>query len=150
MYFSDNLNHPWLVIGDFNEVTCQNEKFGGRRINYRKVNMYVNAMNYCKLIDLGYNGSKFTWTNKRRNNPILERLDRGWSNGAWCSKFPNASLWHLPRVTSDHCPLLLKLDNPTPRHGPKPFRFEPMWFRDPSFDQTVDRVWERENTNAQG
>ncbi|XP_048493465.1 uncharacterized protein LOC125494012 [Beta vulgaris subsp. vulgaris] len=25
-----------------------------------------------------------------------------------------------------------------------------MWFRDPSFDQTVDRAWERENTNAQG
>ena len=26
---SKNVNMPWLVVGDFNEVLCQSEKWGG-------------------------------------------------------------------------------------------------------------------------
>ena len=141
--FAEGLDYPWCVIGDFNEVTCQAEKFGGREINRSRVNLFVQTMNDCSLIDLGYHGSKFTWTNKRRSNPILERLDRGWANEAWITQYPNANVWHLPRITSDHCPIHVRLNNPTKILGPKPFRFEPMWMSDPSFQQTILDPWSR-------
>ena len=142
--FAAGLSQPWLVIGDFNEVTNSREKFGGRVINRKRVDLFVDTMRRCNLIDLGYHGPRFTWSNKRRHNPILERLDRGWANDAWITAFPNANLWHLPRVTSDHCPILLNLDNPTPNHGPKPFKFEPMWLKHPNFHPTVSEAWNNE------
>lgn len=73
---------------------------------------------------------KFRWTNRRRRHPIYERLDKGWANPEWLNIFPNANLWHLPRVSSDHCPILLKLSNNMSSRGEKPFRFEPMWLFD--------------------
>ncbi|XP_074321418.1 uncharacterized protein LOC141657925 [Silene latifolia] len=75
---SVNLNHPWVCIGDFNEVTGPLEKLGGCGIKWNRVNLFKSTMNDCNLIDLGFSGPKFTWTNKRRIHPIFERLDRVW------------------------------------------------------------------------
>lgn len=52
------------------------------------------------------------------------------------------------RVTSYHYPILLKLDNPVPRIGPKPFSFEPMLIKDPTYDDTVSVAWERDSGNV--
>lgn len=59
----------------------QTEKFGGNPVNNTRIDAFAQCLNYCNLIDLGYKGSKFTWTNKRRNgSTILERLDRFLAN----------------------------------------------------------------------
>ncbi|XP_048498136.1 uncharacterized protein LOC125496658 [Beta vulgaris subsp. vulgaris] len=141
MSFSQNVNRPWLVLGDFNAVTNKNEKLGGRNISYHRTNMFVNTMNNYNLLDIGYNEPKYTWTNNRSNNPIYEKLDRGWANGDWINAFPVYNLWHLPRVTSDHCPILLNLENHRPMDGPKPFGFEPMWTLDSRFLDVVRQAW---------
>ena len=91
--------------------------------------MFASTMDMCQLIDLGFNGPKFTWTNKRKSKSILKRLDRGWADSEWIQSFPNANLWYLPRITSDHCPILLKLHNDPFIQGEKPFRFEPIFFQ---------------------
>lgn len=49
---------PWLVTGDFNEVTKANEKFGGLPINYSRISKFLNCLDFCGLIDLGYKGFK--------------------------------------------------------------------------------------------
>ncbi|XP_070014337.1 uncharacterized protein [Nicotiana sylvestris] len=73
----DSYKGPWLVGGDFNEVIRQNEKFGGNPINNSRVDAFAKCLNYCNLLHLGFKGSRYTWTNKRRNgNIIIERLDR--------------------------------------------------------------------------
>lgn len=144
--FSVNINKPWLVVGDFNEVKNKSEKQGGRNISVHRSNLYVDTMNNCNLIDLGFNGPKYTWTNNRSGNPIYERLDRAWANSNWIESFPDHNLWHLPRVTSDHCPILLKLENPRPMDGPKPFRFEPMWILHDNYPEVVRRAWTTRET----
>lgn len=98
-------------------------------------------MDECKLVDLGFNGPKYNWTNKRKTKPVFERLDRGWANLDWITSFSNTSFWHLTRITSDRCPVLLELDYRTPPHGPKPFCFEPVWLLDSSFYQFVASKW---------
>lgn len=40
-------------------------------------------------------------------NIILERLDRFLANPAWLQFYPKATIHHLPRTYSDHCPLIL-------------------------------------------
>ena len=147
--FAMNLNQPWLVLGDFNEILNQSEKLGGKPISRSRADLYATTMDNCNLVDLGFNGPKFTWTNKRRRQPIFERLDRGWANLEWLNRFPNANLWHLPRITSDHCPILLNLDHAPDRQGIRPFRFEPMWVLHESFLDEVSRSWPKESDDIQ-
>lgn len=66
------------MCGDFNEILTQNEKWGGRPINPTRSSLFRSCINYCNLIDLGFKGAKYTWTNSRINSNglILERLDR--------------------------------------------------------------------------
>lgn len=81
-----NVNEPWLVLGDFNEIFNQSEKLGGNKISLTRSNLFASTMDECNLLDIGFNGPKFTWTNKRKTNPIYERLDRGWANVEWFTK----------------------------------------------------------------
>jgi hypothetical protein len=46
------------------------------------------AIEECSLCDLGYSGSKFTWTNGRdRADFTKERLDCALANQEWCLMF---------------------------------------------------------------
>ena len=70
-------NLPWLIMGDFNEVVSGREKFGDNRVNVCRATKFNNFMDSCNMIDLGFVGLRFTWTNKRGlDGLILERLDR--------------------------------------------------------------------------
>ncbi|XP_075091723.1 uncharacterized protein LOC142171904 [Nicotiana tabacum] len=55
----------WLVGGDFNEVLKSKDKFGGNSISAIRANHFWNRINKCNLFDLGFKGSKYTWSNKR-------------------------------------------------------------------------------------
>ncbi|KAK1584321.1 hypothetical protein Q3G72_031946 [Acer saccharum] len=82
-------------------------------------------------------------TNRGSNESIWERLDRAICSKDWRLLFAEGFLRHLPRVASDHCPILLSLhSNHIPRSHLKPFRFEAMWLKHVNFDQTVKQFWE--------
>lgn len=78
----------------------------------------------CNLGDLGFKGSKFTWSNKQDSGSFVkERLDRALATPEWCGRFPNSLVEVLPVTTSDHKPLWLRF-NSSFRLAPKLFRFE--------------------------
>lgn len=122
---------PWIAGGDFNEIIKAIEKYGGLDINSRRCDNYLQCLNYCNLVDLGYTGSRFTWSNNRHiKHRILERLDKCVANYEWLNMFPEACVQHLPRTHSDHCPLLLNLHKHKSPND-KIFRFETIWTTHP-------------------
>ncbi|GMJ04188.1 hypothetical protein HRI_004088000 [Hibiscus trionum] len=47
-------SHPWLVIGDFNEILLSSEKRGGRIRSARSMEAFRRALGDCDLEDLGF------------------------------------------------------------------------------------------------
>ncbi|BAS96693.1 Os06g0205337 [Oryza sativa Japonica Group] len=103
--------------------------------------MFCNLLRNVGLIDMGYNGPAYTWTNKRTgNNVIYERLDRCLANVEWCSKFPYTTVYHLPLIYGDHAPILILL-NPTHRKPKKSFKFENWWLSENDFHDLAKNSW---------
>jgi exonuclease III len=75
---------PWIMVGDFNEISHIHEKEGGAARPLRSMQAFSNALNDCGLDDLGYTGDLFTW----RRGRLRERLDRAAANSAWADMFP--------------------------------------------------------------
>nr|XP_023870330.1 uncharacterized protein LOC111982945 [Quercus suber] len=70
-------NLSWALMGDFNEVLNEEEKSGGNSMSHRRVGAIRDCMNVCHILDLGFSGPKFTWTNKREFGNLIQcRLDR--------------------------------------------------------------------------
>ena len=133
---------PWLLLGDFNEVLCGEENFGGRQVNINRAMEFKDCIDACNVIDLGFAGPKYTWTNKRPlSDLILERIDRCFANPEWRLLFSEATVTHLPRTFSDHHPVLVELCNSRTNHGSKPFRFQTMWLLHPEFHKVVQDAW---------
>ncbi|KAL0312769.1 UNVERIFIED_CONTAM: hypothetical protein Sradi_5676200 [Sesamum radiatum] len=136
----NSFDGPWLVMGDFNDVLSQVEKKGGKPFASASRNALGDELNFCNLIDLGFSGYRFTWSNKRPGMAnIQSRLDRGVANAEWCLLYPKAHILHLPPTASDHCPLLLET-HPNYANRSRPFLFEEMWFRDFSCETLIADV----------
>ncbi|XP_073037138.1 uncharacterized protein [Primulina eburnea] len=126
---------PWLVGGDFNVVRDASECLGtrgGRPLPMEEFNTFILDSG---LVDAGFEGSSFTWTNKT----IWKRLDRVMVSVDWGDHFSSIRVEHLPRTVSDHCPLLITA--PVFARGPSSFRFQRMWLRHHGFLQTVRLNW---------
>jgi len=58
--FGEDHTIPWLCIGDFNDITSQSDKFGGRPMNCSFGNPFSSFMDSFGMIDLGFSGNPYT------------------------------------------------------------------------------------------
>jgi len=139
--FGDNCDFPWLCIGDFNAITAQHDKLGGRPFPMFSRNTFSSFMNQFGMIDLGFSGNPYTWSNHRQGHCLIkERLDRGIATNQWIQHFPSFSVTHLPTHNSNHNPLLLDTSSRSPTL-PRPFRSEEFWTRDPTCGVVINEAW---------
>ena len=134
-------NLPWLMLGDFNEVLCNDDKFGGNHVNLNRALEFKDCLDECNMVDLGFVGPKFTWTNHRPiSSLILERIDRFFAN-PWRILYLEALVTHLPRTFLDHYPVLIELCRVSVNQQNKPFRFQTTWLFHQDFPRVVQQAW---------
>ena len=96
---------PWVIVGDFNEVLMGEDKFGGRSVNINRAFIFQECLDTCRMIDIGYSGAWFTWSNHHPlNHLIQERIDWVFINAEWNFLYLDASVQHFERGYSNHCP----------------------------------------------
>lgn len=113
------------------------EKQGGSSRGSKPCPFFHSCLQSCELLDLGYRGPKYTW----HRGTVSERLDRGLCNLNWRARFDKAVIDHLPRIKSDHRPILLSLNLHSPHRGAAPFRFLGSWLLHRDFRPFVARTW---------
>ncbi|XP_030930689.1 uncharacterized protein LOC115956454 [Quercus lobata] len=135
-------NMPWVIAGDFNEPLSGDDKFGGRVVSSNRSLLFKECLDNCNMVDLGFSGPRFTWTNRRKvQNLIQERIDRFFVNPEWCVLFPEARITHLTRCHSNHCPVLLETKPQNRVRLNRPFKCQKFWLADMSFPKVVDQAW---------
>jgi hypothetical protein len=80
-----------------------------------------------RLVDIPLQRGQFTWS----NNQVWFKIDRFLLSPEWEEHYPEVAQRRLPRILSDHFPLLL--DCGTQREGNKYFKFENMWLKSDGF-----------------
>jgi hypothetical protein len=138
---------PWCCAGDFNEILEQAEKDGAGPRRESQMVGFREAMEEWELSDLGFNGPRFTWSNRHTDNSFTqERLDRALGSHDWCLLFPGAVVSILEAICSDHNPILVSFkekreDYRFCRGG---FKFEAAWSRDAEYQGLIQSAWEQD------
>ncbi|XP_026443907.1 uncharacterized protein LOC113344070 [Papaver somniferum] len=143
-----SISIPWLVVGDFNCVLRLEEKKGG--IPNKEVYMidFRNWISDNGLVEADAIGKKYTWSNcQKGRRRIVSKHDRALVNNAWHYKFANWRCKALPRICSDHSPLI-GFDFHSSRPVRAPFRFQKMWQSHPSFLNMVENNWNQNMAGA--
>ncbi|KAF7844395.1 reverse transcriptase [Senna tora] len=140
-----------LVCGDFNDMLHPDEKWGGNPAPLNRIREFKECVERSELAYLGFVGQKFTWFNKRADGAmIFERIDRFLANSEWINHFPEALNYHLPRIKSDHVPLLLVSKPSNNVTSIRPFWCEQVWLREPSFINLAERAWKESRSACHG
>lgn len=62
-----------MVAGDFNAISDVSEKLDGRPPNLVSLEEFNTMINDCGIIDCGYEGSKYTWSNNQEGGALFGR-----------------------------------------------------------------------------
>ena len=93
-------------------------------------------------MDLGFEGSKFTWSKHFDSGvSIWERLDRCVVNNSWFMRFRGSRVYHLSCTSTDHIPIFISLSGLNSPIWKKNFRFEQMWLSNLSCEEVVVLAW---------
>jgi exonuclease III len=129
---------PWCIGGDFNVVRFPSEK-SGMAVLSPAMNDFSDFISELGLLDLPLEGGLFTWSNNREF-PAKSRIDRFLISSEWADHFGLVNQRRLPRLLSDHYPIILDCGRIV--GGRSPFRFENMWLKVDGFVDRVRGWWE--------
>ena len=127
-----NSGLPWLALGDFNEVLHQTKHDGVNRRSQDQMDGFRDALDVCGLVDLGFKGRRWTFEKRVAGGTFTwVRLDRAVADPVWCAMFAACEVSNVAAASSDHGPVLLKLDVSGAYTSPKVFCYEQKWERHP-------------------
>lgn len=134
----------WMAVGDFNAVTNVDEVSNQNTFNQRRCAGLKKWIHREGLIDPGFTGPLFTWVRgKETDNFKGARLDRAVCSTEWLNYFPDVNVKHLPRIKSDHSPLLINLAGITSKKK-NDFMFQVAWMSHPHFRSFIADNWRKE------
>ncbi|XP_038718208.1 uncharacterized protein LOC120011213 [Tripterygium wilfordii] len=146
-FLSGSIQSPWLCVGDFNAISNGGEKVGGSVRCGSLMDDFNNALADCNLLDLGFRGNKYTWSNRRGcpESFIKERLDRSLASVDWLVKWGSYQVEYINTISSDHSCQYVCWDDRVLRRGAhtKRFRYEPNLGAKEMCKQLVRQQWVR-------
>jgi len=128
---------PWVTCGDFNTVRVMAERRGCSRIT-NVMKDFSNWIEEMELHDPQLKGGNFTWF-RGANHHSAARLDRFLYSREWEETFKNIRQTIMPRVTSDHSPIMLQCGDWW--QNKSYFKFENWWLKVDGFKGLVDSWW---------
>ena len=96
----------WCLVGDFNIIRYLSERLGCESFSPTMF-AFSDFIENNSLVDLPLEGASFTWF-RDSGLPSMSRIDKTLVSLDWEEHFVNVSQQVLPRILSDHCPLLLE------------------------------------------
>lgn len=141
-----SITEPLLIGGDFNTIVRLDERTGGNGCLSPDSLEFGEWIHDFSLIDMGFKGNKYTWRRGRMESTfIAKRLDRVLCCPVARLKWQEATVTHLPILSSDHAPLYIQLC-PKIKGDPRrrPFRFEAAWLQHDGFKALMEASWNKE------
>ncbi|XP_021747558.1 uncharacterized protein LOC110713414 [Chenopodium quinoa] len=130
-----------LLIGDFNQVECLQDKLGGSLV-IKGLDAFIDWRLDNGVLEVPFSGPRFTWTNKRLDNGlILERLDKAFCTDQWFADFPEGRIFHEPIVVSDHAVIIYD-SNPSMPRSNRPYQIERWCLRYNSIEGMTNDIWD--------
>lgn len=142
---SDARQSPWFLTGDFNEITDNSEKSGGRERPESSFSAFRSFLSMCDLFDLKHSGNFLSWRGKRHTHLVHCRRDRALANSAWSDLFPNGRSHYLKFDSSDHRPLLSVFDSKR-KKPQRLFRYDRRLRGNAEIKLLVDNTWKEDPT----
>ncbi|KAL4570233.1 hypothetical protein LXL04_025884 [Taraxacum kok-saghyz] len=126
----------WMLFGDFNAVRFPSERLGSTFCP-STARYFNNFIASSGLIDVQLGGRKYTYATP--DGSKHSRIDRCLITYNTSLALPNLRATVLPRLHSDHCPILISEKGVD--FGPRPFRFFNSWLLESSLDEVVKAGW---------
>ncbi|WMV13369.1 hypothetical protein MTR67_006754 [Solanum verrucosum] len=139
-------NGPWVACGDFNATRYPNERSEGHGIT-TPMTEFSDWINEMEFIDPPLFGGSFTWR-RGDNHMSASRIDRFLFSSQWDGTFTGIKQSILPRIGSDHSPILLECGDLNLKKSY--FKFEQWWLRVEGFSDKVKDWWESFNITGTG
>ncbi|XP_057771087.1 uncharacterized protein LOC130990877 [Salvia miltiorrhiza] len=134
-------NGNTVFIGDFNAIKGAHERLSTAVPSRSACKEFCDFIDATNFIESPTSGLYFTWSGRRLLPRHVEsRLDRALFSTSFAENWSDIVTHALPRVTSDHSPLIFKCssNNAITR---RPFKFLNMWVSHPSFLDMVNDSW---------
>ncbi|GJS28838.1 RNA-directed DNA polymerase, eukaryota [Tanacetum coccineum] len=135
-YLIGRWNGETIILGDFNEVRCIDERRGSC-FNPSSARVFDHFISSSGLVDVKLEGYAFTWSHPSGSK--MSKLDRFLISEGIFSIFPSITALCLNRHLSDH--RLILLCEVYSDFGLIPFRFYHSWFSLEGFDAMVEQTW---------
>ena len=130
-----------IIAGDLNLTLHSSEKRGGSAVRDPARKWVEDLMQDWDLLDIKPSSGKFSWSNKRVGpGHIATRLDIFFIQSSFLLLGLEPRMHILASSVSDHKPVKLELLAHLDL-GPIPFRFSPLWVKEPIFMQIVKDYW---------
>ncbi|KAL2902110.1 hypothetical protein RDABS01_027192 [Bienertia sinuspersici] len=134
------LKGPWLLIGEFNQIESLQQKIGGAK-SIKGIDAFLEWKNACLVKEVHYTGIQFTWSNNQENeDQVQERLDKAYINEEWETLFPEAKVWNLPRILSNHGPIILETEAQHKKLK-RPYKMEAWCLTLQDIQRKINQVW---------
>jgi len=125
------------VCGDFNAIRKEERKSLASITRMNGVSFFNSFIDGNVLVDLPLIGRRYTWY--RGDGRSMSRIDRFLLSENWGLRWPNTIQVAQLRWLSDHCALVLSVDEQN--WGPKPFRILKCWEDIQGYKKFVSSKW---------